>query len=474
MRVMLLSLPGLEESDGILFPLGIGYLVSSLKSHHEVQAYHFEKINSAKQEVKETLATFRPDVVGITCSTFNRGFVREMIGIIRGVNSDVKIVVGGVHASFCYDQMIKNYDADVVVIGEGEVTFPALCDALENKTPLKFVHGIAYKENGLTLINSPRDVIHNLDDLPLPDYSYAKSLIERSGIGYIITSRGCPVRCTFCSTSSFWGQNVRINSVSRVVDEMEQLISQFKVSKIYFHDDTFNLGITRVKEICAEILKRGIKIEWGCACRVSPVSEEMLAIMVEAGCRHICWGIESGSAEMLRRIEKNISLSQIRNAFELSKKFSTVMSTGAFTMVGNPGESEGTVQETINFLNTIPITDQTNTSILYILPGTLLYEDLKMKGMINDEDWSKHNSVPYYTVENSYRKLVRWAKMVSMSGNRIPFNHNNHFWNSIFNTSGAKPFAASSLLIRIQKVLFKPQHALTFIKRFLPAGRIRF
>lgn len=475
MKIMLLSLPGSDESDGNLFPLGIGYLVSALQKHHDVEAYHYMMMDTAIKEVLERLSSFKPDVVALTCSTFNRGFVRNIIGFIKNLASEIKIVVGGVHASFCYDQILLHYGADVVVIGEGELTLAELCNVMDKQASLKSVRGIAYTESNKVVLNPPREVIQNLDDLAMPDYSYARHFIERSGMGFLITSRGCPVRCTFCSTSSFWGQKVRTHSVTRVVDEMELLISQFKVKKIFFHDDTFNLGISRVKEICTEIMLRKIKVDWGCSCRVSPVSEEMLGIMVDAGCRHICWGIESGSEEMLKKIDKKITVSQIRNAFELSRKFSSVMSTGAFTMVGNPGETDKTILDTVNFLNTIPITDRPSTSKLYILPGTLLYEELKKEELIEDMDWCRYDSVPYYTVENSYRKLSEWATKLNGSGNRTSFDPAKHFWNMNQNTSDFKVDTISgSVMTKIVRTLVHPKRVVSLVNSFLPAGKIRF
>lgn len=475
MNVLLLSLPGLEENDGSLFPLGIGYLAASLSVRHRVEALHFRSMTSARSQVPERLAAFRPDLVGLTCSTFNRGFVREMIGIVRGWNPAAKIVVGGVHASFCPDQMLDGYDADLVVIGEGEVTIVELCAALEQGLTLSGVAGIAYREQGRVLVNAPRPGVHQLDDLPMPDYSYAREFMESTGMGFLIASRGCPVRCTFCSTSSFWGQRVRMNSVARVVDEMEMLIARFGVKKIFFHDDTFNLGTGRVLEICREIKARGIRVEWACSCRVTPISEEMIAAMVDAGCRHICWGVESGSQEMLSRIDKKISLAQVRQAFELSAQFSSVMSTGAFTMVGNPGETSRTVAETVNFLNTIPITDRPSTSKLYILPGTKLYEDLKQTGQIFDKDWTRYDGVPYYTVEAPYWRLALWARKVSGSGRRIPFAANRHFWNQVLDTSDLKgDNSVRSRGSRVLGLLGNSRKLFSLIGRFMPAGKIRF
>lgn len=475
MKLLLLSLPGDEENDGSLFPLGIGYIAASLKHDHDVEVYHYNKLRPVIDDIKAKLYSFRPQIVGLTCTTFNRGYVKMMIGLIKDIDSEIMIVVGGVHASFCYEQVLKQYGADVVVIGEGELTFADLCSSLEKKTPLDTVRGIAYRENSDVVLNPPREIVQNLDELAMPDYSYAKPFIERSGMGFLITSRGCPVRCTFCSTSSFWGQKVRMHSVARVVDEMEMLISQFNVRKIFFHDDTFNLGIARVKAICDEITARGIEIEWGCSCRVTPVSEDMISAMVGAGCRHICWGIESGSETMLKKINKKITLSQIRNAYEISKKFSNIMSTGAFTMVGNPGETVNTILESVDFMNTIPITDRPSSSKLYILPGTLLYEGLKKEGHIEDMDWCRYDTVPFYTVENSYLKLAKWARMVSESGDRISFDPKKHFWNMVLKTSDLKlENDFGSGMLRAISMFLDYRKFVSLLKKMLPAGKIRF
>lgn len=475
MRVMLVSLPGILERDGCLFPLGIGYLAAALNGEHQVESYHYSQMKLARQDLPERVRAFRPEVVGLTCSTFNRGFVKEVIALLRSMGLDLTIVVGGVHASFCYQQMISRYDADVVVIGEGEITMAELCRALEQRLHLGAVAGIAYRQQDAVVLNPPRQTVSDLDSLPVPDYSYARAFIESCGMAFMITSRGCPVRCTFCSTSSFWGQQVRMNSVQRVVDEMELLVSQFQVKRIFFHDDTFNLGIARVKAICSEIRKRGLEVEWACSCRVSPVSQEMIEAMVEAGCRHICWGVESGSQQMLEQMDKKISLAQIANAFELSSKFSDRMSTGAFTMVGNPGESEATIRQTVEFLNSVAITDAPSTSVLYVLPGTVLCEDLKRAGHVSDSDWYLHDTVPYYTVENSYRALSDWAARVSASGDRIPFDQSRHFWGGLLDAAPENATAArQSLVLRGGQLLGRRTKALLDAWKDRQTGKIRY
>lgn len=473
MKIMLISLPSIDIGKENLFPLGIGYLVGALKQHYEVVSYHFTSMNQARRQIPSKFILHKPDMIGLTCNTFNRSSVREIVALLKKINGSVKIVLGGIHASFLYEQMLKTYKADIVVIGEGEHTILDLCAAIEQNKPLSSLRGIAYKENGEVVLTSPTDTIFDLDKLPMPDYSYASYFFKNYKIGFLITSRGCPIRCTFCSTSSFWGQRVRMYSIPRVVDEMEMLISEFGVKKIFFYDDTFNFSIERVKAICEEIMHRGIKIDWACQCRVTPVSEEMIACMVEAGCRHIAWGVESGSEEILRRINKQIAVSQITDAFELSKKFNKVMSTGIFLMVGNPGESNKTINGTVNLLNKLTLNDYPDAAILYILPGTLLYQNLKKDGFIRDKDWLKYDSVPFYTIENSFQMLEKWRKKIRQSGkNIIRLGPDKYFFYALL--------AKSDFITTITNIknfclkLAQPRKVLSGVKRYLPAGHIRF
>jgi radical SAM superfamily enzyme YgiQ (UPF0313 family) len=452
---MLISLPGYQKNDnygGVLYPLGIGYLAGVLKQSYEVYTYHY--VNMDITEIIKNITSINPDLIGFTCTTFNRGNVKKTIQTIINKQFKCKIVVGGVHATFMPEQMLSN-GADIVIIGEGEKTFEELC-----RLPYNRVKGIVYKSNDKIIYNEPREPIQNLDDIPFPDYSYASEYIKKSGMACMITSRGCPVRCTFCSTSSFWGQRVRMYSPKRVVDEIEHLISQFGVHKIYFNDDSFNLSIKRVTDICDEIINRGIHIEWSCPCRVKPVSEEMIAIMVKAGCRHISWGIESGSEEMLKKLNKNISLDDIKNAFDISSKYP--ISTSAYLMVGNVGESEKTITETIELLKTIPLTDISRPSILYVLPGTLLYEDLKNKNLIKDADWNKHSTVPSYTIEQSYLTMLRWADKIEFNQKTIKLlNPEKHFLNDVL----INPKKQSI----IERIIENP---IEYYKKLLPKGKI--
>lgn len=484
MKVLLLSLPGIAENDGNLFPLGVGYLAAALKSSHEVRAFHYMHMSEAENDLPLVLGSFMPDVVGFTCTSFNRGNVRKMILLLKGLSPDIKVIVGGVHASFCAEQVLRNYKADIVVIGEGEKTLCELCDAIANGNSLHAISGIAFMDNGSFVKTTMRMMLSELNELLIPDFSFAETLMTRSGMGFVITSRGCPAHCSFCSTSSYWGQKVRMYSPTRVVDEMEVLINRFAIKKIFFHDDTFNLGIQRVIEICQIIRERGIKIEWGCSCRVVPVTENMVSEMVSAGCKHICWGVESGSASILKSIGKKITLDQIKTAFEISAKFSDILSSGCFVMVGNPGETEETINETVDFLNTLPMTDAPSTSILYILPGTPIYENLSLSGKIKSDDWARYDSVPYYTLENSYSTLTRWQGIVTAAGKRLPFDRKKHFWHGELipaetSVSPVKSFTPNKSIFRriagkSYRMLKKPLIIINHYKLQRPTRHIEF
>ncbi len=455
LKVLLLSLPGLNTGDVPLFPLGIGYLLSSLRQDRPVQALHYQLSEHVQTHLPDVICNYAPDIVGLTCSTFNRGLVRETCQWLRATHPRIRIILGGVHASFMYEQVLRDYGAHYVVIGEGEATLRDLCDALDTDHPLRAIKGIAYLDNDKLVKTPPREPLKELDDLPLPDYSFAGELMRKSGMGFIISSRGCPVQCNFCSTGSYWGQQVRTNSPRRVVDEMEALVATYGVKKIFFHDDTFNLGTARVRDICAEITSRGLNVQWGVSCRVTPVNQEMIDTMVAAGCRHICWGIESGSKEMLERIGKKITQEQIRNAFQLCKKHLGTITVGAFTMVGNPGENAETIAESVQFINSLTMTDPPSTAILYILPGTKLYAELLCRHPELERYWSESDKIPLYTAENSLEQLNEWSSRISGSGRVVTSPRDGHFWDNVLfgNVPHPKPPTISFIHSELNHVI---------------------
>lgn len=433
MRVLFVGSPGFHTQDEPLFPLGLGYLVSAVRdADHKARAVHFIREEHMKKALPEFIKSYAPQIVGFNCNTFNRGTVRRGIAMVKALNPDIKVVVGGVHASYLYFQMLNDYKADYVAIGEGERTIVHLLNHLEDGEDLHGCKGIAFKNDGFVSITKPCDPIMELDDLPLPDYSFATDLMMSGMMGYTITSRGCPARCKFCSSGSFWGQNVRMHSVDRVICELEGLFTNFGVKRFHFHDNTFNINIPRVLNICKAIIDAKLNIEWGASCRVHPVSPEMIEAMVEAGCRHIAWGVESGSDKIMKWMDKRITKEQIKYAYDLCEPYSKkgLLGTGTFMMVGFPGESNETVKETIQFLNTLSMTDRPSCSVLYVLPGTHLWEDQKR---VSESYWAISDEVLYSNCVTGIELelLYEWGKAIEAAGKRIPFDNNNHFWRGV-------------------------------------------
>jgi len=431
MKVMLISIPGSEQAVEPYFPLGIGYLHAVIEKEHDVSSFHYQTDGFAFKHLPKVLSKLKPQIVGITCNTFNRSNVQKAITLIKSFDSKIKVILGGVHPSFMYIQAIDYLKADYVVIGEGEQTIVELLRAIEKNLDLNNIEGIAYQNSGSIGLTKKRKQILDINKLPFPNYSYAKYIMDKSRLGFVITSRGCPVNCVFCSTSSFWGQKTRLYSVKRVVDEMQYLIEKYGVTKIFFHDDTFNISIKRAMDLSNEILKRELKIIWAASLRVNPVSEEMLDIMVESGCRHICWGVESGSEKILKSIEKKINKNQITKAFNLCKKYNKIMSVGAFTLVGCPGETEQTIDQTLNFLNSLTMTDHPSTSILYVLPGTKIYYKVRERYPYLDNFFKKSDECVFDVSENSIETLKKWQELLAQSGDIIEFDKTKHFLSNV-------------------------------------------
>ncbi len=412
------------------YPLGLAYLSASLKRRHKVDIYDYngcefrKSLSSFFNSIKQT----KPDIVGVSFNSFNRWGAYKIIKGVKKVSKDIIVVLGGVHPSTMYAQMFEYfYDyIDFIIQSDGEEPFYQLCNALESKQGCKNISGLVYQDGNKNFkANLVTHKVADLDDLPMPDYSYAAKRIKDTEFAYLITSRGCPVNCSFCSTSSFWGQNIRMNSVQRVGEEVDY-VKSLGAKRFFFYDDTFNLGIERTIKL-AEILKEK-DIEYSISCRVRPVSEEMIAKLVESGCKHITWGVESLSEKMLKTIEKKITREDVKNAFETCAKYSERMSTGAFFCVGAPGESEETIGESVDYLNkNIKSTHGPGASILYILPGTKIYREMIRNKEFDEKAWVRTDSVYYYTKEQNISTLNRWRKAINNSGIRLPFNYK-YFW----------------------------------------------
>lgn len=424
MKVLLLSPLLFDATEYGSPPLGIAYIAAVL----EEKGYDVNLIdmhNYTWEEVQDTLEQSEYDIVGITTTTKERPAFFQLANLVHSILPNATIVAGGPHATFMAEQVLLNSEVDIIVMGEGEITIVDLVRAIEDDKNLKEVRGIAFVEHGKVVVTESRGNIENLDILPFParhffnmreyplasyyrrNTSHYKYPVDEHNILRLtaVSSRGCIAKCQFCSSTRFWGLKWRARSAQNVVDELEFLQKSYSPDIVTFSDDVFTLSEKRVINICREILRRDLKLNWNCEGRVKPVSEEMLELMKEAGCFSIAYGVESGSEEMLERLSKNITKDDILRAFQLTKKadISTVM----LLMVGNPGESDRTIQETKKLIS-LAQPDIISPAITMIFPGTPLYELAKVKGLIDDEYWLSEKPPMYYTGDHELEKLQYW------------------------------------------------------------------
>ncbi|MBW2614972.1 MAG: cobalamin-dependent protein [Deltaproteobacteria bacterium] len=372
----------LHAEDISVPPMGLYYVGAVLKENgFDVEILNWHNINKTPEKIKETLVAKNPDVIGFSILHANRWGGIEIARIARQIDCNVRIVFGGIGATFLWKHLLTHFkEIDFVVMGEGEYTFLNLVGRIENEDlkDIEDVKGIAFRKNGKVIKTKDAPVIRDLDRLPNPAKYFEYQ--------HISATRGCPGNCTFCGSPQFWGHKVRFHSPDNFVDQLEHLYKK-GITFFYFSDDTFTIKKDRVIDICRKIIERNLKISWAAISRVNYVSQDMLYWMRKAGCTQISYGVESGSEKIRNAVlKKNIKAGQIRNAFALTTKQGIM--ARAYFIYGSPGENWDTVQETIDLIHEIkPL-----SIIFYILdifPGTALYSDFKRKVKVTDDIWLK-------------------------------------------------------------------------------------
>jgi anaerobic magnesium-protoporphyrin IX monomethyl ester cyclase len=253
------------------------------------------------------------------------------------------------------------------------------------------VKGIAYKDKGELKFTFPRSFA-DLDDLPFPsrelfdNEAYKRYYLRRFGysISPVITSRGCPFSCDFCSRPVF-GQSFRARSATNIVDEIESVVG-FGYDRVWFADDCFTLNRERVSDVCNEISKRRLDVSWECLSRVDTMDREVAAQMKRAGCARVFFGIESGNDGILGVMKKQITVGQARKAVYEAK--AAGLQIGAFFIIGYPGENDESVLDTVRFASGLPL-DYLSFTLPYPIPGTALFERVKDKGGVVVDDWEE-------------------------------------------------------------------------------------
>jgi anaerobic magnesium-protoporphyrin IX monomethyl ester cyclase len=419
MKVLLINppqnfYPGSDLPAGNL-PLGLMYIAAVLeKGGHEVEILDAFMIDSSLwrtgdtmyigmpyKKIKEEIQRRKPDIVGIANPfTSQVENAIKVCNITRRVNPKILTVVGGPHVSAVPEEFLEEAkNADIAVIGEGEYTMLEIADCVENNLPVSKIKGIAYRKGKAIVRTPPRALIENLDVLPYPAYHLVdvEKYLHPEKIEYrsfkdrsisMITSRGCPFNCCFCSVHLHMGKAFRAHSVDYVVNHVQYVVNKFNVKTIFFEDDNLTLDTKRFEAICDKLIAKGIKVKWETpnGVRVDCLTPQLLKKMQQSGCQSVFFGVESGDQHILDNIiGKSLQLKDVVKAAKNCKEIG--LKTGAFYIIGFPGETKENMLRTVDFALWLEKEYGVGIHMFLATPsiGTKLYEECKRKGYIRKD-----------------------------------------------------------------------------------------
>ncbi len=394
------------EIPSLVPPLGLAYIAAVLEKegfpveildatalgerHEKGERVH---LGLTWKEIEAEIKKREPDLVGVSCSFSSQSQnAHKVAGIVKKADPDTKVAFGGAHASTLPQEVLKDKSVDLIVRGEGEMTFLELAKALEKGREISRLEGTAVRAGKKIRINKPRPYIQDLDSLPfparhlLPMERYVNAMshgpdLLRNPHTSMVTSRGCPGNCVFCSIHTIWGRGWRPRSAGNVLDEIEHLVEKYGIKEIHFEDDNLTLDRKRTQEICKGVIARGLDISWTTPNGVAlwTLDKETLQLMKRSGCYKLCFGIESGDPETLRFIRKPVKLDRAQQAIDWAKQAG--IWTHGFFVIGFPFETKGSIENTIAFAKKSGL-DFASFFLATPYPGTELYSVMEKSGLI--------------------------------------------------------------------------------------------
>ncbi len=391
-RVIGTELPGMVSKElGTFPPLGILYLASWLRTEggHEVAVLDLAARDISLADFATHLQQTQPEVVGITAITHNLVGVRDVAELVKETLPDSTIVLGGPHVNAFGAEALALSAVDYAIEGDGERSLGQLLATLVSGGSLASVPGLHYRDGGKPVWGAPPHYEKELDRLPFPardlvnvsDYYYV--LGKRSTFATVLSSRGCPFKCTFCSTPH---GGYRHRSADNVVDELVGCLAA-GAEEIHFVDDTFNLGKGRLAAVSQAILDRGLKVRWSFRGRADGITDESMALAARSGCVRVHLGVETGTDEGLVRLKKGITLAEIERAVKLARKHHIV--SAAYFILGCPHEpTAAKVWETVRFAIRLD-PDFAMFNLLAIYPDTELFDEAVSKQLLAPGFWQE-------------------------------------------------------------------------------------
>jgi len=391
---------GLDEREGkksiaSFPPLGILYLAAVLQEEGiDVSVMDQPAEGFTIKETVDWVKRENPDILGFSTFSSSGRTAALISSMVKKENPDILTVFGNHYATFNSERILRKYPSvDIIVRGEGEKTVLELVNCLKSEGRLKEVRGITFRNGGNIISTPDQPLIRDLDSLPYPkreliDIDYhciiAGANVAPKRFTSVVSSRGCAYRCRFCSCTQFARNMWRPRSVKNTLEELHFLASE-GYEQFIFVDDSFTLNPKRVIQLCRDMRKEKLNMDWICEGRVDNSSYEMLHEISKAGCRVLYFGIESANQRILNYFNKQTTPRQSEDAVKAARKAGIDIIVGSF-IVGAPDETTEEIMNTINFAKRIPI-DIPQFNILGVFPGTDIWNELEAQGLLKGDDF---------------------------------------------------------------------------------------
>jgi len=384
-------------------PMGLGYLASIAErlgiqvkildclihgwKHEEYVNEDLVRVGLSDKDIQEQIMQFKPEMVGINCQ-FSREYkiYHQMFSLIKNINPRIIVVAGGAHATVCPEEVLSDDNCDYLLLGEAEESFHELIMAFQQDTEITTIDGLGLKAEGKIKINQKLRFVKDLDSIPFPAY-HLMELDKYFGLDAshgdrhkkrfcpIITSRGCPAKCTFCSAHQVWGNKYRVRSVENVLEEMRLLKDQYGIEEIMFEDDNVTADAKRAKLLFSRMIEEGLDFVWDTpnGAGVWSMDEEMIDLMKKSGCVRLHFPVESGSQYVLNSIiKKPLNLERVKKLLKYCQKIN--LHHSMFLVIGMPGEKLSDMWESFKFAAECGCYTP-HISVATPYPGTKLFED---------------------------------------------------------------------------------------------------
>jgi len=400
----------LSDEIGCVMPLGIAYIAAYLRQNGvSVAILDAEAENLSIDDIRAKIKSISPDIVGVSSMTPT---VHDDLEVAKTAKDlGCKVVVGGAQANAMPEETLQFNFVDFIIQGEGEIPMFQLLQALGEKISFSEVKGLGYKNsNGEIILNEP--YIHdNIDELPFPardllPYEKYFSLISKGRLTTVCAGRGCPFQCGFCFKQP-QDRKCRFRSPESVADEIQEVIQKYGINEINFVTDTLTFKKDFIIGFCEELINRNINISWIAPTRVDCITPEIILLMKKAGCRSLRFGVESGSPEILKLMNKNIELEQVLTAFNWAKQ--AKIETFAYLIIGYLNETEETVKQTLKFVKKLK-PDLLMYNVATPLPKTKLFEQAVKAGLVEENYWKNFiKDKNYPRIPYLFKDTEKWT-----------------------------------------------------------------